>query len=916
MAGWKPLIGALVTVIIALTAALGVEQVYHVSVQPRSTDLLAPRAVGTETSSPLALRLVDSGGVGIPMTAAWGTDYSHDRRTFRDVIHEAPPYVDAAAFQRVEADWHAYVERMREYGNNAMAVPLLLELIDFDGTPIYEPGSAFRARHEALRRYFGSLFDWTDQHGMQIFLDTDMLTVTPPLARYLRRVAPDTRAHAGIDPTNPAVWEVYRAGLDELFTRMPNVKGLIIRFGEGGNLYNTEGWPYRSEMTIRTAAGLRAMLRGLLPLFKARGKTLVLRSWTVGVGPLGRLHIDPDIYRSVLGDIDSPALVISTKYTAGDFFSYLPLNPTLAAGRQRRIIELQAKPEFEGFSAFPDFLGAEHARALRVLRAMNPHIAGTYVLTQYGGPLRAGPRTLYPLHGFWLWTDANVFVASSLAAHPDANVFNLTRQWAERQFGHDPRIVNAVATAMTDTREAVLEGFYIRPFAEQQVHVPGIDVPPLMWIFEWNMVGGWHALLSLVYRASRDHVDTAIAEGHHAVAVVRRARQQLQSAFAAAGPDACGQPQLCAEILRSLEYQETLLDALAAWRQAFLSYYRWIDSGDPAAWQGWVEGKAQFEIATASHLARFGNDPLFPAFDFTSARRVETMAEWGGSIRRLAGALMVIPVLLLMLLPRAGAVRLARTAALTPWRLTREPIDLRAAIVITCVTLVLIAALAGMFTGFSSAWIAIGAAIVIAVMAVTFETVAMPVPVPVPESADAPRRRGLLLVVSIGSLLPFIIILFAVIAYLGPVGAWYAFWMTPAIRIFLLTIVIAMMLWPPAVTLAACSSCSTSAMNGWPIILSASLAAAGVGLLTLTALLPDWVHVLKSLDRPLNIAPATDTMLFALRTYAGVTLDMAHRSQVLGTLLLALGVLIRVMTMWVARWRETTRSLPRPVQSR
>ncbi len=274
------------------------------------------------------------------------------------------------------------------------------------------------------------------------------------------------------------------------------------------------------------------------------------------------------------------------------------------------------------------------------------------------------------------------------------------------------------------------------------------------------------------------------------------------------------------------------------------------------------------------------------------------MAERGGTIRLLAGALMVIPVSLLLMMrrPRAGAVRLASTAALTPWRLTREPIDFRAAIVITGVTLVLVAALVGLFTGFSSLWVAVGAAIVVAAMAVTFEAVAM-----------APRR-GLLLIASIGSLLPFLISLFAVIADLGPVGVWYAFWMTPAIRILLVIILVAMLLWPTAVTLAVCSD--------WRTAVPASLAAAGVGLLALTALLPDWMQVLKSLDRPLNIAPATDTMLFALRTYAGVTLDMAHRSRVLGTLLLALGILIRVLTMRVARSRERTGSLPRPAQSR
>jgi hypothetical protein len=205
---------------------------------------------------------------------------------------------------------------------------------------------------------------------------------------------------------------------------------------------------------------------------------MVLRSWTVGVGELGRLHTDPRVYESALGDIDSPALVVSTKFTAGDFFSYLPLNPTLRGGRHRRLVELQAKPEFEGFGALPDFLGDEHARALRTLRAANPLISGTYLLTRFGGPLRAGPRTLYPLHGFWLWTDANVFVDSRLALDPDANVRELARQWAQVNFARDDRIVDAIVNVLTRSREAILEGYYIRAFAEREVRVPGLELPP------------------------------------------------------------------------------------------------------------------------------------------------------------------------------------------------------------------------------------------------------------------------------------------------------------------------------------------------------------------------------------------------------------------------------------------------------
>jgi hypothetical protein len=892
----KPLVIAASLATFAIGISVVVRSTDHISISSRAhSSFSAPGGDRTPTSS-LMLRLVDSGGVGVP-SGDWGRDYSHDNRTFRDAILEKAPYVDEGAFQRIEQDWHRYIDRMVEYGNNAVTVPLFLELIDFDRvrflgsaqTAIYEPKSSFVARQAAVRRHFIPLFEWASKRGVQVFLTTDMLTLTTPLAQYLRNVAAGGGA-VGINTSDPAVWAVYRAGLEELFDKAPSISGVVLRFGEGGALYNTAGWPYRSEMALRSATSLRAMLRGLLPAFEMADRRLVLRSWTVGVGEIGKLHVDPHVYDSVLGEIDSPALIVSTKFTAGDFFSYLPLNPTLASGRHLRLIELQAKPEFEGSSAFPDFLGGEHARALRELRAANARIVGTYVLTQFGGPLRAGPRSLYPLRGFWLWTDANTFVASQLAIHPDADVSQLARQWATAHFGGNTVIVDAVTNILLRSRDVVLKGFYIRPFAEREIRIAGLELPPLMWIFEWDMVGGWHSLLSLVYRGSRDDVDLAIREGDEAAAVVRRGREELQAIVAAAAPGSC--PPLCMEMVRSLKYQETLFDALAAWRQAFLSYYRWLDTGDTRAWNQWQAGKTRFESAAAQHSAQFGTDLDFPAFDFTSATRAVKAAERTGLARWIAAGLATSSLLILFvgsplgqrldLIARpTGATRVGRlawTAALTPWCLGRHHIDGRASAAVTLMAVVLVGALIATLTGFTSVWMDASVSALLAIAAFTFERAA--------GDGAGPAHRGRLLVAIAASVIPGVVALLVLVASLSPLGFWYYFWMVPAFRSALLLLILGMLLWMPYATYAAARG------SGWHHAAAGrSLAAIGVAIVALTLLLPDWLDLLRFLDRPLNFAPATETMRFALRTYVGAV-NVAAPLQAIGVLLTVLGGLL------------------------
>jgi hypothetical protein len=302
---------------------------------------------------------------------------------------------------------------------------------------------------------------------MDTYMKTDLPVVTPDLERYFRERL------GGADAGDARFWAVYAAAFEELFETMPRIAGVVVRIGEAGPLFNVDGVEYASYMGVRTPEQLQLMLRTLLPVFERHDRTLVFRSWSVGLGPLGDLHNDPSIYMDALGSIDSPALVVSTKFVAGDYFGFLPLNPTLLVGDHRRIIEYQARREYEGFGALPNYLGHAHRESLRQVMEANPNVVGTSLWTQEGGPLRAGPLSLYDVTGFWRWTDANVYATSRLAVDPGADPRVLALEWAEATFEADSATAAALADILDTSREALEKGLYVRPFAQRQVRSSG-----------------------------------------------------------------------------------------------------------------------------------------------------------------------------------------------------------------------------------------------------------------------------------------------------------------------------------------------------------------------------------------------------------------------------------------------------------
>ncbi|MFD1858596.1 hypothetical protein [Aeromicrobium camelliae] len=609
--------------------------------EPWVTDPIVPE---------LGLRMVDFGAVGVRAAESqWrgGDDYSHASRAFEDVVLPEAPYVDQEALDRHRAGFEEFVRHSLANGYNAMAVPGFLEYVRFDELP-EAADDGLRARATAMRDAFGPWWQYASDRGLDVYLRTDMLALTDPLEQFL------TDRFGSLDTATTAFWDVYGAAFEELYAAMPQIAGTIVRIGEAGAIYDGAG-AVRSELAVTSVADVRAMLTGLLEAHERAERDLVFRTWSVGVGDAGDLHTDPDTYREVFDGIDSERLVVSTKYVAGDFYSFLPVNPTLEIPGARRIVEFQSRREYEGMGVLPNDLTAVHAEALRDVVAANPDVTGVWTWTQDGGPWRAGPMALYLVRGWWPLYDLNTYGIGRLAVDPSTPAEDITGDWIRSTVAMDHLTQQRVADAMTQSRTAITKGLYIGPYATHEVRTLGLEPPPMMWIFEWDVPAGDTATWSVLHAVIGDEVDEAVFEGREAVATARSMLSSVRSTV----PGAWHVAQAHEQAVAALEYQLNLFELLEAYRTAQLRHLEWVSTGDEAASDVAARARDRYRAARDEHLERYGEDVDLPAYNTVAADASIERESRDGLIATAASVLLGLVV---------GWLLLGAAASLTRWR--------------------------------------------------------------------------------------------------------------------------------------------------------------------------------------------------------------------------------------------------------
>jgi hypothetical protein len=855
--------------------------------------------LGDHAASKLPLRMVDLGAVGVdPDPSQWvdGTDYSHVSRAFEDVYLSDPPYIDQDALAAAFDDWDEFLRHSVANGYNAVSWPGFIEFATFadvPGGPVYPDGDPHVARALALRDAFGPFWDRAAELGVKIYLRTDMPTLTPELADYF-----DER-FGGLDTENPELWKTYTAALDELYAAEPSLSGILIRIGEGGNVYQEPGWDYYSEIAVRSVEAVRTMLETYSAQAEASDREVIFRTWSVGIGDVGDMHTDQASYQQVLDGIDSPALIVSTKYTLGDFYSWLPLNDTLEIGDQRRIVEFQSRREFEAFGSFPNDLGAQYQWALQTLLAANPNIEGVWTWTQDGGPWRAGPMSLYLKSGFWQLYELNTQTAAALARDPDTDIGQVTADWAREWFSEDPATVRAIAEAMALSRDAITQGLYIQPFAERRTFALGLEPPPQMWIFEWDILTGDSASLGVIYEISHDRIDETIAAGHEAVAKAEQMRDLVAGTDASTWRDS----ELRDAFLGTLDYQADVLRMLSTYREMFLEQMRWHDTLSPDAQAAWSEARDEFVKLAAQHRETYTGDVDHPAWNLDAALQFVERADrdaamaWVARILlALAAAWIVIGMIAtrtrLVRRPGAAAARATWLAATRPWRAQEStlgllPLDRWLLLLVPVALLVGTRAVQTSFLSWTHLVVVLAAWLIFALAV---------------ELLLTRKRSPWPVIAAVGGVVVLrCIVTLTALAFTGPGGYWFAFWTDPVRRTVYISIAFALFLW---VFVAAGWALSTQLgrRRATGVVLAAigaalAIPATAVAIIGLEPSLSLW-------NDQMGLLPWGLARILGLTTYLEIPSDTAWWAAAVGAVLFVIGVLLAL------RWGRGRTGVP------
>jgi hypothetical protein len=199
------------------------------------------------------------------------------------------------------------------------------------------------------------------------------------------------------------------------------------------------------------------------------------------------------------------------KYGETDFFRYLPLNKQFFRSRHRKIVEFQARREYEGFGEYPSYVGHDYEAYWERLRTAE-NVVGAQIWCQTGGWSVFRRRTFLDPES--VWNEINTYVTLRIVRDGLCADDALRAWWAWRR-GPDAAGAESLLALMRLSDEVIKELLYIEEFAARKLFFRRLRVPPLLSVY-WDHILINHAMRKIL-RCFVEDGARSIAQGQAAL---------------------------------------------------------------------------------------------------------------------------------------------------------------------------------------------------------------------------------------------------------------------------------------------------------------------------------------------------------------------------------------------------------------
>ncbi len=328
----------------------------------------------------------------------------------------------------------------------------------------------------AYQEEYDRLFEIILNNGLTCYLTMDILSFSPGLKEKLGH-------------SFERQLEYISRQIHTIFLRFPHISGVILRIGESDGK-DVKG-VFRSELLLKKPSQVNKLLHRLLPIFEGYDKNLILRTWTVGAYQIGDFIWHRRTTTRVLQGITGSHFILSMKYGESDFFRYLPLNKHFyRLPHIRKMIELQARREYEGCGEYPSFIGWDYFEYAGQLRQAE-NLAGISVWCQTGGWLPF--RRLTYLQSQGIWNELNSHVTVQIFKH-GRSVETAIRSFCDRK--QISSCEDFIRLLRLDD-QVIKELLYIREVAGRKLFFRRVRIPPLLSVF-WNTIFVNHSVRKIL----------------------------------------------------------------------------------------------------------------------------------------------------------------------------------------------------------------------------------------------------------------------------------------------------------------------------------------------------------------------------------------------------------------------------------